>query len=86
MNTRESATPLRRYTGVLWNRLGITDASELERAEASFVAWRSYELSQKPVAGRFDLAHLQAMWLERCHPSELFRRLWLDIEGPRLWT
>lgn len=48
-------------TGVLRNRLGITDESELEKAEASFVAWRSYELSQKPIAGRFDLAHLQAI-------------------------
>ncbi len=48
-------------TGVLRNRLGITDESELEKAEASFVAWRSYELSQKPIAGHFDLAHLQAI-------------------------
>ena len=48
-------------TGVLRNRLGITDAKELEKAEASFVAWRSYEISQKPIAGRFDLAHLQAI-------------------------
>lgn len=48
-------------TGVLRNRLGITDASELEQAEASFVAWRSYELSQKPIVGRFDLDHLQAI-------------------------
>lgn len=48
-------------TGILRNRLGITDESELEKAEASFVAWRSYELSQKPIAGRFDLVHLQAI-------------------------
>lgn len=48
-------------TGVLKNRLGITDESELEKAEAAFVAWRSYELSQKPIGGRFDLAHLQAI-------------------------
>ena len=39
-------------TGILRGRLGITDESELEKAEASFVAWRSYELSQKPIAGR----------------------------------
>ena len=44
-------------TGVLRNRLGITDESELEKAEASFVAWRSYELSQTPIAGHFDLAN-----------------------------
>ncbi|MGB2679853.1 MAG: Fic family protein [Candidatus Competibacter sp.] len=48
-------------TGILRNRLGIADERELEKAEASFVAWRSYELSQKPIAGRFDLAHLQAI-------------------------
>ena len=48
-------------TGIFRNRLGITDESELERAEASFVAWRSYELSQRPIVGRFDLAHLQAI-------------------------
>jgi fido (protein-threonine AMPylation protein) len=48
-------------TGILRNRLGIADESELEKAEASFVAWRSYELSQKPIAGRFDLVHLQAI-------------------------
>ena len=48
-------------TGVLRNRLGITDAGELEQAEASLVAWRSYELSQQPIVGQFDLAHLQAI-------------------------
>lgn len=48
-------------TGVLRNRLGITDAGELEQAEASLVAWRSYELSQQPMVGQFDLAHLQAI-------------------------
>ena len=48
-------------TGVLRNRLGITDEQRLAQAEASLVAWRSYELSQKPLAGDFDLAHLQAI-------------------------
>jgi cell filamentation protein len=48
-------------TGVLKNFLGITDAAILEQAEASLVATRSYELSQTPLRGRFDLAHLQAM-------------------------
>ena len=41
-------------TGVLRNRLGIADERRLEAAEASLVAWRSYELSQKPLAGDFD--------------------------------
>ena len=48
-------------SGVLRNRLGITDAATLEQAEAALVATRSYELSQAPLKGRFDLAHLQAI-------------------------
>jgi cell filamentation protein len=48
-------------SGVLRNRLGITDAATLEQAEAALVATRSYELSQTPLQGRFDLAHLQAI-------------------------
>jgi cell filamentation protein len=48
-------------SGVLKNRLGITDAATLEQAEAAFVATRSYELSRTPLKGRFDLAHLQAI-------------------------
>lgn len=47
-------------SGVLRNRLGITDAALLEATEADFVAERSRELSQ-PIAGGFDLAHLQAI-------------------------
>ena len=48
-------------TGVLKNRLGIADEATLEQTEAAFVATRSYELSQTPLKGRFDLAHLQAI-------------------------
>jgi cell filamentation protein len=48
-------------TGVLKNRLGITDAPTLEQAEADMVAARSYELSRTPLKGRFDCAHLQAI-------------------------
>jgi cell filamentation protein len=48
-------------SGVLKNRLGITDATTLEQAEAALVATRSYELSQTPIKGRFDLTHLQAI-------------------------
>jgi cell filamentation protein len=43
-------------SGVLKNRLGITDAATLEQAEAALVATRSYELSRTPLKGRFDLA------------------------------
>jgi fido (protein-threonine AMPylation protein) len=48
-------------TGVLKNKLGIRDEERLKRAEASLVAWRSFELSQKPVQGSFDLDHLKAI-------------------------
>ncbi len=48
-------------THVLINRLGITDKSTLEQTEAALVATRSFELSQAPLKGRFDLAHLQAI-------------------------
>ena len=47
-------------SGVLKNRLGITDAATLEKAEAALAAARSYELLQTPLKSCFDLAHLQA--------------------------
>ena len=48
-------------TGVLKNRLSLTDDATLENAEAALVATRSLELSEAPVKGKFDLAHLQAI-------------------------
>lgn len=48
-------------TGVLKNRLGITDQATLETTEAQFVAQRSHELVQDPIPGAFDLPHLQAI-------------------------
>lgn len=48
-------------TGVLKNRLGITNQSELEEAEASLASVRSYELMKKPLKGKFDLPHLKAI-------------------------
>ena len=48
-------------TGVLKNRLGITDAAMLKTTEAQFVAQRSHELVQDPISGTFDLPHLQAI-------------------------
>lgn len=47
-------------TGVLRNRLGITDPAELSRAEAELTALRMIELRRFPVPGSYDLAHLQA--------------------------
>ena len=48
-------------SGVLRNRLGITDEAALENSEAAHVAIRSFELTQKPLKGGFDLDHLQAI-------------------------
>jgi len=48
-------------TGVLKNKLGIRVKEELESAEASLVAWRGFQLSEKPLRGRFDLDHLKAI-------------------------
>src|SRR5579863_10486867 len=48
-------------SGVLKNRLGITDGDALEQTEAALVSTRSYELSLAPLKGDFDLAHLQAI-------------------------
>lgn len=48
-------------SGVLRNRLGISDEATLEQAEAALVATRSFELSLAPLNGLFDLAHLQAI-------------------------
>ncbi|MCK9250819.1 MAG: Fic family protein [Solirubrobacteraceae bacterium] len=47
--------------GVLRNRLGITDPAELGRIEARITAMVGQELDEQPVAGVFDLRHLQAI-------------------------
>lgn len=48
-------------TGVLINKLGITDAETLEKQEADYAAARSYELAADPLKGNFNLVHLQAI-------------------------
>jgi hypothetical protein len=52
-------------SGVLKNRFGITDEATLEATEASLVALRSYELTQRPLPGNFDLAHARRRRRER---------------------
>ena len=47
-------------SGVLRNRLGITDDAELRQVEAALTASRIYDLALTPLAGEYDLAHLQA--------------------------
>lgn len=46
-------------TGVLRNRLGITDPAELARAEADFTSARIAQLWRRRLPGHYDLAHLQ---------------------------
>ncbi|MEQ1679656.1 MAG: Fic family protein [Nitrospira sp.] len=57
-------------TGVLKNRLGITDEPTFAQTEAQFVAQRSHELVQDPIPGAFDLPHLHAL------PRHLFGDLY----------
>lgn len=48
-------------SGVLLNRLGITDSALLSQAEADLTTNALAELARTPLPGRFDLAHLQAV-------------------------
>lgn len=45
-------------TAVLKNKAGITDQNQLDEYEGDFTAIRLLELTQSPVEGSFDLAHL----------------------------
>ena len=56
----ESDPYLDEATGVLINRLDITDESALEQVEVALQDL-FYELSKTPLKGSFDLAHLQAI-------------------------
>lgn len=47
-------------SGVLRNRLALTDPAELARAEADFTGVRIAQLHRHPLPGRYDLPHLQA--------------------------
>jgi cell filamentation protein len=47
-------------SGVLRNRLGITDAKELRHVEAELTASRIYDVIRNPIPGGYDLAHLRA--------------------------
>jgi len=48
-------------SGVLRNRLGITDAGELATAEADFTSVRIAQLNRGHLPGSYDLSHLQAL-------------------------
>lgn len=60
---------LNKSTGVLRNLLDMKDQTELDKVESSLSFLRATELREKPVKGKFDLAHLQ----------EIHRRLFVDL-------
>jgi len=47
-------------SGVLRNRLGLTDPDALALAEAEFTSTRMFALQRSPLPGGYDLPHLQA--------------------------
>jgi cell filamentation protein len=47
-------------SGLVRNRLGITDARALRHLEAELTASRIYDLIRSPIPGAYDLAHLRA--------------------------
>lgn len=50
-------------TVVLRNKAEITDANELDTYEGELSTLRSIEILENPIAGQFDLAHLQRIHL-----------------------
>ena len=50
-------------TDVLRNKAEITDANELDAYEGELSTLRSIEILENPIAGQFDLAHLQRIHL-----------------------
>ncbi len=57
-------------TGVLVNLLRLSDADQLQAAEADLVFARGELLELHPLRGAYDVAHLQAF-----HPAPVRRRL-----------
>lgn len=53
--------PYRDDNGVLYNKLGITDATELREVEYQLTRIRALELQIEPVPGKFDLEHIEAI-------------------------
>ncbi len=48
-------------SGILRNKLGITDQGQLQQAESALTAIRLAELKVSPVAGKYDTEHLKAI-------------------------
>ncbi len=47
-------------TNILKNRLDLVDAEELRRLESAVYSLRAGQLTQEPLPGKYDLAHLQS--------------------------
>jgi cell filamentation protein len=58
MNPRD---PYKEPSGVLRNRLGISDPAELAEYERDLAFFRVVELELSPLEGRFDFEHLRAI-------------------------
>jgi len=52
---------LDKETGLLKNKLGLSDKKSLENYETECTRNRSYQLNEKPIDGNFDLDHLCAI-------------------------
>lgn len=48
-------------SGVMFNKLGLTDQKQLQQVEYAITAVRIQELQVSPVRGDFDLAHLKTV-------------------------
>lgn len=48
-------------TGILTNKVGASTWEQLQAAETDLVTLRALQLAARPITGRFDLAHLQAI-------------------------
>lgn len=84
-----SADPYLQATGTLHNRLGITDADELQRRETAISTIRIAQLRlEQRLTGRFDLDHLRS--LHRHIFRDIYewaghtRGEWTTIQGQRV--
>jgi hypothetical protein len=83
-------------TGVLKNRLGISDDTTFAQTEAQFVAEHARELTHQPIPGAFDLPHLHAIHLMRVTMNDLsagtdtvatlYRRAFVEYGTQALWN
>jgi fido (protein-threonine AMPylation protein) len=61
MTSSDGGTRYEYANGVLRNKLGVQDAEELRRIEATYTTLRIAQLDDQPIVGSFDLEHLKAV-------------------------